>query len=408
MKDFTLGVEGQLRLSGYFDGIGDLLANKTRRASFAIYAMGLLGDGERKSVEPIAARACGDPESTDALHQRLLHFLVDSDWSDHGVRRFAAQHVVSALAEREPVTAWIIDDTGHLKQGKHSVGVQRQYTGSAGKVTNCQIGVSLSIATATEHALVDYELYLPRGWAEDPVRRKEARIPDDVGFQTKPELAVDMLRWAVEDGLPKGVVLADAAYGTSSRFRDDIRAMELDYAVGVNGPTTVWRLDALDRRLGDPISLRDLGLALGRGAFRRVTWREGSKKALWSRFAVCRVVPVHDDGHDPAVREDVSLVIEWPEGEPAPTKFFFATLPRSTSRKQLVRIIKERYRTERLYQDLKGELGLDHYEGRRYTGWHHHVSAVLACYAFVVAERVRAFPPSAGRTYQGDPIALAA
>jgi SRSO17 transposase len=407
-NDFVMDAAAEHRLEAYFEAIGKVLNNKRRRASYAMYAMGILGDGERKSVEPIAARACGDPALANAYHQRLLEFLASSTWSDHQVRRLAARYALDAMAAREPIQTWIIDDTGFLKQGHHSVGVQRQYTGTAGKIANCQIGVSLSIATKTEHVPIDFELYVPQTWADDAARRRKARIPDEVTFETKPQLALNMVRWAVEDGLPKGVLLADSAYGDSSAFRDAVRGLGLDYAVGVHGPTKVWRLDKRRRRRGEPISVAELGLGLGRSRFRRVTWREGSKQPLWSRFACQRVVPAHDDGWDPAVREDVWLVIEWPDGEPEPSKYFFATLPPSSTRKQLVRLIKERYRTERLYQDLKGELGLDHFEGRSFPAWHHHISVVLSCYAFVAAERVRRFPPSARRSRRHRAVPVAA
>jgi SRSO17 transposase len=406
MTDVDLAADQ--RLDEFFTEIGNVLGNKKRRASFATYAMGLLGEGERKSVEPIAARACGDPALCEAYHARLLHFLVDSKWSDHEVRRAAARHALATLVEREPITTWIVDDTGFLKQGRHSVGVQRQYTGSAGKIANCQIGVSLSVATATEHLPIDFELYLPRSWADDPARRAEARIPAEVGFKTKPELALDMIHYAVVDGVPPGIVLADSGYGDSSDFRAGVRAMGLDYAVGIHGPTKVWRIDTLGRRTGDAISARDLARQLGRDRFHRTTWRQGTRGPLWSCFAMRRVVVVHDDGCAPAHREDVWLLMEWPDGEPAPTKFFLVTLPRTTTRKRLVRLVKERYRTERLYEDLKGELGLDHFEGRSFAGWHHHISVVLCCYAFVLGERVRRFSPSPRRSLADVSLALAA
>lgn len=408
MADFDIDAAAERRMGAFFDQIGDVLHNKRRRASFAMYALGLLGDGERKSAEPIAAKACGDPVLCEAYHARLLHFIADSVWSDHRVRRAATAYAITAMVEREPIAAWIVDDTGFLKQGKHSVGVQRQYTGTAGKVTNCQIGVSLSVATRTEHLPLDFELYLPRPWVEEPARRKEAKIPEEIGFRTKPELALDMMRWAVEDGVPPAVVLADSAYGDSSAFRSGTRQLGLDYAVGIHGPTKVWRIDKLLRRAGPAISARNLALAIGPKGFRRSTWREGTKEPLSSRFALRRVVPAHDDGTDPAHREDVWLLMEWPDGAPEPTKYFLATLPRGTTRKQLVRIVKERYRTERLYEDLKGELGLDHFEGRSFAGWHHHVSVALCCYAFVLSERVRRFPPSARWPLADDALPLAA
>lgn len=407
--DYTMDAGAMRRLEGFFGRIGDILANVKRRASFATYALGLLSDGERKSVEPIAARACGSPKETDALHQRLLGFIGESGWSDRDVRRSASQYALSAMTKREPISTWIIDDTGFLKQGKHSVGVQRQYTGSAGKTTNCQVGVSLSIATPTEHVPVDFELYLPKLWTEDSARRKEARIPDDIVFKTKPELALDMIRRAVEDDVPFGVLLADSAYGDSSKFREEVRSLGFDYAVGVHAPTKVWRVDGLDRRRGEPISVRDLGIEIRkRGGFRRVTWREGTKTQLSSFFAMLRVVPYHQDSADPAERESVWLLIEWPEGEQAPTKFTFANVALTVGKKQLVRIVKERYRTERVYEDFKGELGLDHFEGRRFRGWHHHVSVALCCYAFVVAERARTFSPQSRWREETHAIACAA
>jgi SRSO17 transposase len=165
------------RLGQYIERLGRHLKDRRKRESFAIYASGILAEGERKSVEPIAARACGDPGQTRHMHDKLLHFVGLSQWSDAAVRLEAARHVCEALSEKEPVTTWVIDDTGFLKQGRHSVGVQRQYTGSAGKITNCQVGVSLAIATATQHAAIDFELYLPESWASDPERRSQARIP---------------------------------------------------------------------------------------------------------------------------------------------------------------------------------------------------------------------------------------
>ena len=385
------GVE---RLEGYFDEIGAVLGEERRRASFAMYAMGLFGDGDRKERRPMAARACGEPDETGRAHDRLRHFITDSKWNDRQVRRAATQYALSAMTTRNPVSSWIIDDTGMLKQGTHSVGVQRQYTGSAGKVTNCQIAVSLSLATRTDHVPVDFDLYLPKSWTKDPARRAEARIPEEVEFRTKPELALEMIRRAVADELPPGVILADSAYGDSSYFREQIRLLNLDYAVGVHSTTKVWRVDRFGRRRGEATSVKKLAQQMGRKRFRSVIWRDGTRGQLWSRFARLRVVVEHDDGWEPAKREDLWLLIEWPDDERAPSHYTLSSLPRTWSATQLVRIVKERYRTERIYEDLKNELGFDHYEGRRYPGWHHHISVVLCCFAFIAAERVRRFPPS--------------
>jgi SRSO17 transposase len=236
------------RVGEYFARIGSHLPVAGQRESFATYAFGLLGDGERKSVEPIAARANPEPASTCRTHDRLLHFVRESPWEDRPVRREAARYAIGVLSEREPVTAWLVDDTGFLKQGRLSPGVQRQYTGSAGKIANCQIGVSLSVATATEQVPVDFELYLPESWTSDPARRRRARIPESVTFKTKIDLALDMISRAVDDGIPGEVVLADAFYGRSHDFRETVRVYGLDYAVAIEGAAKVWLLDARGRR----------------------------------------------------------------------------------------------------------------------------------------------------------------
>ena len=405
-----MDTDAQRRLDQFLAEIGSALGNKRRRASFALYMQGLLGDGERKSVEPIAARAAVDPSECDPAHQRLLHFLVDSEWSDRDVRRTAVRYAMPAILQHEPIDSWIVDDTGFLKQGSHSVGVQRQYTGSAGKTANCQVGVSLSLATTNHPVPIDFELYLPRPWATVRARRREGRIPKSVRFKTKVELALQMIERAVEDGWPRGVMLADADYGRSSDFRDRVRQLGLDYAVAINAPTKLWVVDAQGRRRGDPLTAADLARSLAKTpkAFRRVTWREGTRRALSGRFAFAQVVAYHDDGFAPSIRPRETFVCEWPEGDTRPTKFYLARIDRQLSNKQLVRVIKQRWQTERVYQDLKGELGLDHYEGRRFPGWHHHVSAVLACYAFVTAERARSFFPSARRAPDPNSLAVTA
>jgi SRSO17 transposase len=391
-----MNAPAERRLRDYFDEIGAVLGRKDRREAFAVYALGVLGDGERKSIEPIACRACPDPKTADAVHQRLLHFGLDSRWSDRDVRRIAARHAVNAMTAHEPIDTWIIDDTGLLKQGTHSVGVQRQYTGSAGKVTNCQIAISLSVTTRSDHVPIDFELYLPDSWASNPARRTEARIPDDVAFKTKPELALDMIRRAIADDIPRGVVLADSAYGSSRDFRSGVRSLGLHYAVGVNPETVVVLFDKLGRRRADPVSVREVAQRIwnARG-FRRCTWRKGTKSDLSARFALRRVVPAYDGCHGIEKREPLWLLIEWRDGEDEPANHFLCSLPGRMTKKKLLRIVMQRWRTERVYEDLKGELGFDHYEGRRFPGWHHHVTVVLCCYAFVVAERARRFPPTA-------------
>jgi SRSO17 transposase len=347
------------------------------------------------------------------MHDRLLHFVGGSPWDDRAVRREAARYVTGVLGGREPVTTWIVDDTGFPKQGCHSVGVQRQYTGTLGKIANCQIGVSLVVATRTEHVPIDFALYLPKSWTDDPARRAKAGIPKDIVFKTKPELALDLLGRAVQNELPGELVLADAAYGESFDFRAGVRNLGLDYAVGIRGSTKVWLLDAASRRRLEPISVKELADCLDPKQFRRYTWRLGTHETpqrgkLASRFWFRRVKVAHDDGTEVAQREPIWLAIEWPEQEPRPAKYSLTTLPRRMSKKNIIRTIKERWRTEQAYQEMKGELGLDHFEGRSFRGWHHHVSVVLCCYAFVIAERVRRFSPSTGRPRRDRALARAA
>jgi SRSO17 transposase len=399
---FALDEAAHARMATFIGKVGSCLRDKRKRASFAMYAQGILADGDRKSVEPIAARASGDPALVRAYTERLLHFVTDAQWDDHAVRRVAADHAIEAMAAQEPVGVFIVDDTGMLKQGTHSVGVQRQYTGSAGKITNCQIAVTLSVATRHDAVPIDVALYLPQSWTSDAELRKKARIPDAVTFKTKPELALDMIERACLDEVPGEIVLADAAYGESSEFRSGVRFYGLDYAVAVSAPTKVFLLNASGRHRGQSISVKELARKLGRKAFRRVTWRDGTApKKLSARFCFRRVKVAHDDGTPLDEREDIWLVMEWRDSEVEPTRYHLTTLPRRMSKKEIVRIIKERWRTERVYQEMKGELGFDHFEGRSFQGWHHHVSVVLCCYAFVVGERLRHFPPSALQTEDG-------
>jgi SRSO17 transposase len=398
------------RLDQFIDGIGTILLNVKQRASFAIYALGLLGDGERKSIEPIAARYCADPEHVAAMEARLGHFLNDAKWSDALVRERAAHYAIGEMTKHEPVVNWIVDDTGMLKQGTHSVGVQRQYTGSAGKTTNCQVAVSLTIATRSAHVPIDFELYLPECWANDSKRRAEARIPKDVVFENKLELAIKMIRRAKDNGVPPGVVLVDSAYGNAHWFRMELRTLGLDYAVAVLPTTKVYKLDRLERTRGAATSIEALATKFAsEGKFRRSTWRAGTRRALSARFAAVRVITAHEDQwSDLRDREALWLLMEWPDGESAPTKSYLSSLPATLTRKRLVRTIKERYRTERTYEDLKGEIGFDHYEGRRWPGWHHHASVALCCFAFLVAEHARRFPPSTRRAQADGSLTIAA
>ena len=392
------------RFETYLDTIGVTLRDKRQRASFATYATGLLGDGSRKSMEPMAARASADPALTSAIHHRLIHFLGSSAWKDAPVRTAAARYAVDELERHGPISTWIIDDTGFLKQGKRSPGVQRQYTGSAGKRANCQIGVSLVLANERAEIPVDFKLYIPQSWADDRKRCRAAHIPDDVGGESKWELALDMIESAVETELPRGVVLADSAYGHNGGFRERLDELGLDFAVDIKSNARVRRVGS-NGRLGKPTSVK----ALARrhvSKFKDATWREGTKGPLRGRVLRMRVVTA--DSQYRKQSKPMWLLIEWPEGEENPRNYVLSNLEEKMPLEEMLNICGNRWRIERSYQDLKGQLGLDHYEGRSFVGWHHHVSVALVCYAFLVAERARSFSPCGTVTHAGRALEDAA
>jgi len=320
--------------------------------------------------------------------------------------------VLPAMQKQGPVEAWIVDDTGFPKKGSHSVGVTRQYCGQVGKQENCRVAVSLSVATWSSSLPVGYRLYLPKDWAEDKERREKAEVPEEVAFQTKPEIALDQIRAAIAAHLDQGVVLTDAAYGMNTEFRDELTKLQLPYVVGVQSSITVWapgeqplpakprgkmgRPPRLLRRSPDhqPVSVKQLAMGLASSDFRQITWREGTDRKLQSRFAAVRVRPAHRDDERAEPRVEEWLLIEWPRGEKEPTKYWLSTLPPTTQLKALVKMAKHRWIIERDYEELKQELGLGHFEGRNWRGFHHHATLCMAAYGFLVAERNR-FSPSA-------------
>ncbi len=404
------GIEA--RFETYVDALGSVLGHADRMAPFGGYVTGLLLPIERKSVEPMAARLA--PARTGAVHQSLLHFVGVSPWRDETILEAVREQVLPAL---EGVEAWIIDDTSFPKKGKHSVGVARQYCGQLGKQDNCQVAVSLSVANASASLPVAWRLYLPKSWAADADSRRQAGIPDDVGFQTKPAIALAQLRDAVARDLPRGVVLADAGYGNDSGFRQGVTAMGLAYAVGIQGSTTVWapgteplpakpwsghgrpptRLrrgeDPLRQKLRRPVSVKTLAMGLPEDAWEDVTWREGPDAPLRSRFARVRARPAHRDDNRAEPWPEEWVLIEWPDGDKEPIKYWLSTVSADIDLNEMVRITKLRWRIERDYRELKQEVGLSHYEGRGWRGFHHHATLCIAAYGFLVRERLL-FPPS--------------
>lgn len=323
-------------------------------------------------------------------NQRLLHVIGQSEWSDHAVRRFAACFALDAMTQSESIESWIVDDTGWLKKGSHSVGVQRQYTGTSGKIDNCQLGVSLVAATPHWQVPLDFELYLPESWIQDEVRRQCAKIPKHIEFHTKIELGLGMIDQAIGDGLPlPTIVLADSFYGRSAPFRSAIRERGLHYGVAVPKNMQVHRVDEYENKRGSTTTVEAIAKKL---KFRRITWAEGSQEKLSGHFARVRVA-TDNDLAEKNHAETVWLMIEKTGDKKDPYKFHLSSMPKSTSQKELVRLIHQRWRTERVYQDLKQEFGLDQYQGRSFIGWHHHVTAAMVCHAFTALGASAAFPP---------------
>lgn len=405
--------DSEARFRAYLEDLSGCLGHADRVAPFGSYCTGLLLPGDRKSVEPMAARL--RPERTSAAHQSLLHFVGQSAWDEKALLRAVRAAVLPVMTARQPVEAWIVDDTSFPKKGQHSVGVGRQYCGQLGKQDNCQVAVSLSVATSEASLPVAWHLYLPEAWAEDAARRQKAKVPETISFQSKPEIAFGQIESALAEGLAAGVVLADAGYGNASAFRDGLAELGLRFVVGVSATATVWppgmkpavpsgggrgpRAKRL-RRGGDDapvVQVAALAASLPGEAWQAVTWREGTAEALSSRFAALRIRPAQGDHRRSTPRPEHWLLVEWPPDEAEPTKFWFSNLPADTPIERLVYLAKLRWLIERDYLELKQELGLGHYEGRGWPGFHHHGALCIAAYGFLVAERA-AIPPSAPET----------
>ena len=351
------------------------------------------------------------PNDVRRMHQSLHHLVADAPWDDESLLGRALDTVLPSMLRQSPVVAWVVDDTGLPKKGKHSVGVTRQYCGQVGKQDNCRVAVSLSVTTETSSMPVAFRLYLPEVWASDPERRKKAGVPGEIAFQTKPQIALDQIKRARERGVPTGVVLADAGYGNDMKFREQLAEWRLTYVAGIQSTVTVWKPGEQPapapkgKGLGrppkllqrdpkhQPVTVKDLALSLASDAWQTVCWRAGVKDDLASRFAAVRVRPAHRDYWRAQPHAEEWLLIEWPAGESEPTKYWFSTLPADLPLTDLVHLAKHRWIIERDYQELKQELGLGHFEGRGWRGFHHHATLCIVSYGFLVAERSR-FSPS--------------
>jgi SRSO17 transposase len=401
--------DSEARFSEYVETLVEVVGHADRAVPLRDYCLGLLMPVERKSVEPMAAVTA--PSRVAAQHQSMLHFVGQAPWSDAAVLAKVCELVLPAIQRSGPIEAWIIDDTGFPKKGRHSVGVARQYCGQLGKQDNCQVAVSLSLANAEASLPVAWRLYLPQEWADDPERRVKAGIPDHIAFRTKPQIALEQIRSACEAGLPRGVVLMDAGYGTDTDLRTAIGELGLAYVAGIQPQTSVWapgttplpprewtgrgRPTKLLRRDSNhqPTSAKALAFTLPMEAWETVTWREGRAGPLTSRFARVRIRAAHRDYWLPEPRAEEWLLIEWPEQEAEPTKYWLSTLADDIGMERMVALTKLRWRIERDYQELKQEVGLGHYEGRGWRGFHHHATLCIAAYGFLISQQ-GTIPPS--------------
>src|ERR1700692_2721101 len=380
------------------EGLATAAGHEDRHTPLKNYCKGLLLPGERKSMEPMAARL--DPDNVQPMRQSLHHLVAKAPWSDEILLGEVRNHVLPAMQKQGPMVAWIVDDTGFPKKGTHSVGVSHQYCGQLGKQENCRVAVSLSMATEHASLPIAYRLYLPETWAQDQKRRKKAGVPEQISFTTKPVIALGQIRQALADGVTAAPVLADAAYGDETKFREQLSELGLPYVVGVRGHTTVWRpgeaplwakpgsglgrppkLLRRDKK-HQPVSVQQVALSLPAKNWRVVSSREGKEQKLRSRFAALRVRPAHRDYWRSEPRDEEWLLIEWPERESEPTKYWLSTFAARTTLRELVKRAKHRWIIERDYQELKQELGLGHYEGRGWRGFHHHATLCIAAYGF--------------------------
>ncbi len=386
---------------------GVAMRHPMQRANAEVYVRGLLAAGARKSLEPLVGRLDGDGD-----YQSLQQFLADSPWDAGRLMQAVAERVAPVVAAE----AWVLDDTGFPKDGKKSPGVKRQYSGTLGKIGNCQIGVSLH--AVSEHATLPlgWALYLPQDWCDDRERRRRAKIPEDVVFQTKPQLGIELVKQAASWAIDRAPVLGDAAYGENTQLRSELDSTGIEYVLSINPETTIFTPGAVfavpDRKAGpgrnpaahrsdsDPIAVGEYATTLTEKDFKTVAFRGTGKTRVSSRFAFKRITAAHPVTRDRVAPREEWLIIEWPDGHETPSDYWISNLPARTKPQRLARLARLRWMIELDYRQLKGELGLDHYEGRSYPGWYHHTALVTATHAFLTLERTN---PKAQRRASRSP-----
>jgi SRSO17 transposase len=383
------------RLAVFMADVAQGLGRSEQRRCAELYARGLLEAGQRKSLEPIVSRL-----GEDGDYEALQHFLADSPWDPVVVQQAVAERVAGEIG----VEAWVIDDTGVPKDGKHSPGVKRQYSGTLGKIGNCQIAVSVHAVGSKGTVPLDWALYLPEEWCSDLERRRKAKIPDEVQFQTKPELATGLIERAAGWEIPRAPVLGDEAYGKNTELRTRLNGAGIEYVLSINADARVYEPDAVftvpERKRGsrgpapsalvsdrEPRQLTELAASLAPEDYHTLVYTTRDGEEVRSRFATVRVIAAHPVERDRCPPREEWLIIEWPEGDEQPSDYWISNLPTDTAPERLAHLARLRWMIELDYRQLKGELGLDHYEGRSYLGLHHHCAIVTAAHGFLTLER---------------------
>jgi len=396
-------------LSAFVADVVAPMGRVERRRNAEAYIAGMVAEGYRKSLHPVVERQGGDR----ARYESLQQFIADSPWDPVPVLERVAERVGPQI----DVIAWVLDDTGWVKQGKHSPGVKRQYSGTLGKTGNCQIGVSLHAVGTRGTLPLGWSLYLPQDeWCADTdevhARRRKAKIPDDVAFRTKPELALALAQTAAGWQITRAPLLGDAAYGDNTQFRDGVHDAGLEYVLSVEERVTVFdqettftvpaRTKPRGRKPSAPVadreprSARSVACALPASAWYKLPYRDATEPdtpPLVSRFACVRVIAAHAVRRDRRAPREEWLIVEWPEGEDVPTDYWISNLPADIPLEQLTRLARLRWTIELDYKQLKGHLGLDHYEGRSYLGWHHHACLVTIAHGWLTEQRLNPFHP---------------
>ncbi|HEU4650956.1 MAG TPA: IS701 family transposase [Croceibacterium sp.] len=407
IDDEVIGAAPEVRdrLAAYFAEVASGLVRSEQRRNAELYARGLLGAGARKSLEPMVGRLGGGSVEYEALQ----HFIADSPWDPEVIDRAVAERVCAVI---EPA-AWVLDDTGVPKDGKRSPGVKRQYSGTLGKIGNCQIAVSLHAVSTKGTVPLGFRLYLPEDWCEDPERRRKAKIPADVEFQTKPALGAELVARAAGWKIRRAPVLGDQAYGNDAKLRTRLHAEGIDYVLSIGPECDVYEPDTVfavpPRKPGsrgpapsapatetEPQSIAQLRANLDEDAWQTVAFRDSDGQQIVSRFAFVRVIAAHPVDRDRQAPREEWLIIEWPEGHEQPSDYWISNLPADTEPERLARLARLRWMIELDYKQLKGELGLDHYEGRSYAGFHHHCTLVTAAHGFLTLERADPNHPRPG------------